>query len=220
MKALLITKDNPPGRAAERMLREAGWEVEVAAAGAPGQRLPERVLGWEGDFLVSFLAQWVLPEAVINRARVQAVNFHPGPPEYPGTGCYNFAIYDEAPAYGATCHVMAPRVDAGDILAVSRFPLLPEDSVATLRERTLDHLLRLLEAWLGAQVGGRPMAPCGERWARAATTRRQLEALGEITLGMDERDALRRIRAMHFPGFPGARLRVGGRIFALVPEDD
>jgi len=220
MKALLVTKDNAPGRAAERVLLDAGLEVRTAAAASPGEALPGWAGDWEGDLIVSYLAQWVLPAPVLRRAKVQAVNFHPGPPEYPGTGCYNFALYDGAPTYGATCHVMEPRVDAGAILAVSRFDLLPEDSVATLRERTLEHLHRLLEAWTAALVQGRPLEPCGERWARAATTRRQLEALGEITLGMDEAEALRRIRAMHYPGFPGARLRIRGRDYALVPAQD
>jgi len=218
MKVLLVTKDNPFGKMAETMLRGAGWEVRTAPAQAPGQALPDWVREWEGDFLVSFLAQWVVPAAVLARVRVQAVNFHPGPPEFPGTGCYNFALYQEAPAYGATCHLMTARVDAGAILAVRRFPVLPAESVASLRDRTISHLLALLDQWLCAQLAGSPLAPCGETWKGPATTRRQLEALAEVTLDMDPAEILRRARAMHYPGFPGARLKVGGKTFALLPD--
>lgn len=220
MKVLLITKQNPAGRMAEDRLRKAGWDVRTAAAESPGQSLPDWVRAWEGDYLVSYLAQWVVPAALLGRACIQAVNFHPGPPEYPGTGCYNFAIYDEAPEYGATCHVMAAQVDAGPILAVRRFPTLPDESVASLRTRTISHLMTLLERWIDSQTGGAPLEPSSESWTRPPTTRRQLEALGLVTLGMDEQEILRRIRAMHFPGFPGARLRLGDRLFYLVPEED
>jgi hypothetical protein len=48
---------------------------------------------------------------MIGRAAIAAVNFHPGPPNYRGTGCVNFALYDGADAYGCTSHLLAPEIE-------------------------------------------------------------------------------------------------------------
>src|SRR4051812_40062356 len=57
---------------------------------------PEELLDWQGDLIISYLSQWIIPGKVLEKASMAALNFHPGPPEYPGIGCTNFAIYDEA----------------------------------------------------------------------------------------------------------------------------
>ena len=90
--------------------------------GLPGEPFPKEYLSWQGDYIISYLCPWVLPDALLQNAKKAAINFHPGPPQYPGTGCTNFAIYHEVDEYGVTCHHMAPHVDSGNIIAVSRFP--------------------------------------------------------------------------------------------------
>lgn len=84
--------------------------------------------------MISYLCPWILPEHLLERAKVASVNFHPGPPEYPGIGCTNFAIYNQEVIFGMTCHHMATRVDTGKIVAVRRFPLFPTDTVLSLTE--------------------------------------------------------------------------------------
>ena len=51
------------------------------------------------------------------------INFHPGSPEYPGTGCTNFAIYNKEKEYGVTCHYMKTSVDSEILSQVKRFPI-------------------------------------------------------------------------------------------------
>ena len=92
-------------------------------AGRWDDPLPETAAGWSGGLIVSYLARWIVPAPLLARAAL-ALNFHPGPPEYPGYGCNNFAIYEGAREYGVTCHHMAPRVDTGAIVEVLRFPVL------------------------------------------------------------------------------------------------
>src|SRR4051794_26217032 len=78
--------------------------------------LPAEVRSWSGDLIVSYLSRWVVPDEVLRKAKVAAINFHPASPDYPGIGCNNFALYDEATQYGVTCHHMAPTVDTGAII--------------------------------------------------------------------------------------------------------
>ena len=104
--------------------------------GVWGDPLPEAARDWEGDYVISYLSRWVVPEFLLERARKASFNFHPASPDYPGIGCNNFALYEDAKEYGVTCHHMASKVDTGAIIAVKRFPVYPEDGVAELLERT------------------------------------------------------------------------------------
>ena len=87
------------------------------------QPFPQELLSWKGDLIISYLSQWIIPQILLQRAAIAAINFHPGPPEYPGIGCTNFAIYNGADEFGVTCHHMVSKVDTGDIIAVKRFPV-------------------------------------------------------------------------------------------------
>jgi len=98
---------------------------------------PEVARNWKGDFIVSYLSRWVIPDAILKVAKKGSNQFHPASPEYPGIGCTNFALYENAKEYGVTCHHMAPRVDTGQIIAVRRFPLYDEDDVRYAVEANL-----------------------------------------------------------------------------------
>jgi methionyl-tRNA formyltransferase len=68
--------------------------------------------------LVAFTTPVIVPPGVLDALGYGAYNFHPGPPEYPGWAPAHFAVYDRAPLFGATAHVMVERVDAGPIVGV------------------------------------------------------------------------------------------------------
>ena len=77
--------------------------------------------------LLCFSSNVIVPSAVLNALPGPAYNFHPGPPEYPGSNPDSFAIYEGAARFGATVHEMAAKVDAGPIVKVSEFDI-PEDA--------------------------------------------------------------------------------------------
>lgn len=159
-----------------------------------GEPLPGEASAWSGDCIVSYLARWIVPESLLKRASV-AVNFHPGPPEYPGYGCNNFAIYEDAREYGVTCHHMAARVDTGAIIAVRRFPVFASDNAGTLLVRAYDYQLALFYDVVAYLIRGESLPLSTEKWARAPFTRKQFGELQRVTPGMSEQEAARRKRA-------------------------
>lgn len=63
------------------------------------------------------------PEMPVSDKRMW-YNYHPAPlPKYPGIQNYADAISDKVMEYGVTLHVMTEKVDAGEILAITKFPL-------------------------------------------------------------------------------------------------
>jgi methionyl-tRNA formyltransferase len=160
--------------------------------------------------VISFLSPWVVPESLLEKSPL-SINFHPGSCEYPGIGCYNFALYEEARTFGVVCHHMLPRVDSGSIIRETLFPVLPQDSVESLKLRSMVEMLAMFHAIIGLIASGETLPASPRRWTRPAFTRSQLDALCEITPHMSEAEKNRRIRATTYPGYPGPYLLAGGQ---------
>ncbi len=163
-----------------------------------GDPLASDVQEWEGDYIISYLSRWVLPDALLKRARKAAINFHPASPDYPGIGCNNFALYEDAKAYGVTCHHMAPKVDSGRIIAVRRFPIYPEDGVDELLKRTYENQIALFFEIVGLMAEGKELPTSAETWTRPPFTRKEFNELFRITPDMPKDEIARRIRAVSY----------------------
>lgn len=212
MSTLFLAKDTDWCRRAEALVTAALSDVTVCM-GEVGDQLPAQAASWKGDHIISFVSPWIVPASLLERAGRAAINFHPGPPEYPGIGCYNFALYDEVAEYGVTCHHMASKVDTGQIVEVARFPVTLEDSVATLKDRSMAAMLALLARFLDVLAEGGDLPSSAEKWRRRPFTRMELNELGRVTATMSDDEVRRRFRAVHFPGYPGAFVEIGGVTF-------
>ena len=183
-----------------------------------GDAWPDDIDGWKGDYVISYLSPFIVPKAVLERVRRAAINFHPGPPEYPGIGCTNFAIYNGETEFGVTCHHMAAQVDTGAIVAVNRFPLSPGDSVLALTRRCYEAILEMFFEISSLIAADKPLPTSAETWRRKPYKRRELDALCRITGDMKADEVTRRVRAVTYPGAPGAFIDVHGYRFAHDPE--
>src|SRR5688572_7784819 len=70
-----------------------GDKVQIVT-GASGDPFPE-IERRKYSAVLSFLSPWIVSRALLDRAAL-AINFHPGTADYPGIGCYNFALYEGA----------------------------------------------------------------------------------------------------------------------------
>lgn len=183
--------------------------------GGWGDPLPAALISWNGNIVISYLSRWVVPAWLLKRANVAALNFHPAPPEYPGIGCINFALYHGVSEFGATCHHMETRVDTGKIVAVKRFPVSPQDDVASLLAKTYDHQLALFKEIISGISEGNPLPSSDVKWHTPAYTREQLNELSRITPGMSKVEIAKRIRATTFGKFKPF-IELGGYRFELA----
>lgn len=166
-----------------------------------GQALPEQVKVWSGDLIIGYLGRWIVPPQVVGRAAHGAINFHAGPPEYPGIGCQNFALYEGAPEYGVACHHMSPNVDSGQIIAVKRFAVFESDDVASLLERSYDYMLTLFHDVMSTFAASGKFPMSNESWTRKPFTRKELNDLSVIPLEATKEEIARRRRATTFGPF-------------------
>jgi len=182
-----------------------------------GDPLPEDIGWWDGDYIISYLSRWIIPESLIKRAKIAAINFHPASPSYPGIGCNNFALYENASEYGVTCHYMATKVDTGEIIAVKLFPIFDTDNVSTLLIRTYDYQLTLFYEIIEKIIRGEGFPISNIKWKRKPYTRQEFNALCKITPEMDSNEINKRIRATDFLNFRPI-VTIGGHIFELKTD--
>jgi methionyl-tRNA formyltransferase len=177
-------------------------------------KFPKDIINLEYDFLISYLSPWIIPEHILSKAKLGAINFHPGPPDYPGIGCFNFALYDNVASYGVTCHFMEKKVDTGKIIAVRRFKIYSQDTVSTLAEKSYTHMSTLFydiidKICSGEQINFDP----NEQWKQRPRTRKELNSLCEINIDMKPEELSKRIRATVFPNMPGPKICLHNHIF-------
>lgn len=179
-----------------------------------GKPMPEDIRQWRGDYIISYLCRWVIPGPTIQAAEKGAINFHPASPDYPGIGCNNYALYDNATEYGATCHHMSDTVDTGRIVAVKRFPVFATDDVSSLLRRTYEFQLVLFYEVIGKLIDGKPLPESHEHWTRPPRTRKEFNELMTILPDMSADEIARRVRATSYGSFQPS-VDIGGFRFEL-----
>ncbi|MBC8500898.1 MAG: hypothetical protein ISS25_02490 [Nanoarchaeota archaeon] len=199
MKILLLTKTSDICREMQDYVKTNLSEKDelLIFEGEFGDTFPK--IEWKGDYILSFLSSWILPEELLQKAKI-SLNFHPAPPKYPGIGCYNFAIYNKDREYGVTCHHMISRVDSGKIVKVLTFPMYEDDNVAKLKDRTMDYLVKLFQEVFELILKRRNLPKSNEQWVRKPYTRKEFQELCRITPDMDDEEIKLRVRATFFPG--------------------
>ena len=146
--------------------------------------------------LIAFCTRVIVPRKILYELGGPAYNFHPGPPEYPGTHPASFAIYDGATRYGVTVHEMVALVDTGPIVAVKRFDILPSMRFADLEMHAYKALATVFSN-LAKRLAtdAKPLSHSGKEWSGTRSTKKLFEHMRHVTEDMDEEEIKRRFRA-------------------------
>ena len=209
LKILFIGKmDDPYSRVAADFV-ELHFKDPLIIFSKRGDPIPSELNDWEGDLLISYLSQWIIPQHLLENAAMAAINLHPGPPEYPGIGCTNFAIYNGEKVYGVTCHHMFSKVDCGPVVAVRRFPVFETDTVFSVTQRCYIEILHLFLELISGVLEARELPASKEYWKRKPFTRKDLNKLCELTPEMSQEEVDRRIRATTYGNKVWAVMKTG-----------
>ena len=206
-------------------LKRYGFDITYVESKERYEKLPEDILLWEGDYILCFRSFFILPKAVIKKAKVAAINFHPAPPEYPGSGCINFALYEEVNQYGVTAHIMNEKIDNGEILEVRRFPVSKIDNLSTVLSRAHSELFNLCSDFIyllyekgSSIIDKKKMLSKEESWKGDAKLMRDLEYLKNISPKITEKELRRVIRATYIEEFPPKIELYGYKFYLKLDE--
>lgn len=156
------------------------------------------VLGWSQILLSETLgvAEW-------------SVGSHASPlPKGRGGSPVNWAILNREPSWGNTLMRLSPKLDGGDIIGQSAFPIGDTDTVATVYDRVESSNLELIKAWLSDLASGRA-STVPQQETTEPTLRRRCPDDGIIDWNQGAADIDALVRAVTHP-YPGARTVLGG----------
>jgi len=216
MRIKLFAKKKPGLDEAIEYLKTLTTDIEIYI-GDVGDPFPVISRDSKCDLMISYISPWIIPKDVLELSTLYAINFHPGPPEYPGIGCTNFALYDDAREFGVTCHIMNPKVDSGEIISVRRFPIYKNDNVKVLTDRCYVFILEQFYEVINDFFEKKKLSFSDEEWKRRPFTRKELNQMSEINFEMSEQEINRRIRATYFPNLPYPFIVLKGKKFVYKP---
>lgn len=208
----LFAKNKPGMDKAIGYLREHFKKVDLFT-GKVGDAFPRKALLRKYDICVSYISPWVMPKKMLDNTREFAINFHPGPPEYRGIGCTNFAIYNNEKKYGVTVHIMLPKVDSGRIVDVRRFPISRKDTLVSLTDKCYRQIMRQFREVFDHRIKKGRLPECRERWSSKLYTRKELDELCRVSVDMPAKEIARRVKATDFPNMPKAYIELYGYKF-------
>ena len=218
MKICILTKKEKPGVKEAISFTKSFIDDCDVFFGEINDPFPEDIKKNHFDILISYISPWIVPMEILKKTKKWNINFHPGPPEYPGIGCFNFALFDKAKQFGATAHIMNPQVDTGEIIGVKRFSINNDETVKSLSNKTYNSQLVLYKEVLEYIVLHNRLPICEESWKRKPFKRKELEQLATINLSMEKDEINERIRAAYYPGKPAPFIEIYGHRFEYNPD--
>ena len=170
------------------------------------------------DYIIALGYQHIIPNNVLELAKIAAINFHPGSTMNPGAGAYSYPLFHDEETSGVTCHHMTKKPDTGKVIMEKTFRLYDKDTFRSLKYRTLIYTLVTFYEIIDIIIAGDELPTSREQWKRRPRLQKQFEKeVLEISIEMSTVEIDRRIRAAN-PDYPGPFIEINGKRYTLRPE--
>ncbi len=166
-----------------------------------GEKIKKNFLKINYDYIFSFRSYCIIKKNILRKVRVNAINFHPGLPEYRGTGAVNYAIYDESNFYGSTAHIINEKIDYGKIIDVKKFKINKKDTIKEILLKTYKIMVKqavfiiknvdMNSNFINSQIKKNK----NNKWSNKIGTLKDLNNFYIVNKNIKKKDLLKKIRA-------------------------
>ena len=140
---IILVISNVEGAGGLQKARAAGIATEIVPHGGKSREAFDaeldaalRAAGAELVVLAGFMR--ILSDGFVRGWEGRLINIHPSLlPAYRGTKVHERVIAAGESESGASVHFVVPELDAGPVIAQTRVPVRPDDTVQTLADRVL-----------------------------------------------------------------------------------
>ena len=189
-----------------------------------GEKIPKQVLDWQGDLILSYRNYWLMPSSLINNTKIAALNFHPATPNFPGSGAYNWALYEDVDKFGITVHFMNEKIDNGKIIKIYEFPITGKETLKSLITITKKFSVSVFKDFLDlfnrtksiSEIHDMNENPENLKWIGRAKTIKDLDQMRKLDLNSSSQEFYKRIKSFHTDKFP-VYIEKNGFVFKYSP---
>lgn len=159
------------------------------------------------DYIFCFRSYFILRKKHIDAPKFAAINFHPGPPEYRGSGGVNFSIYNKENKFGCTAHIINEKIDNGQILSVSRFKVKKNEGVEEILFKTHEALVNQAKDIINQlhrsyhNLEKMIKKSKKEKWSKFSKKNKDLNKFYEISLNSSKKNFKQKILATKYLNF-------------------
>ena len=158
-------------------------------------------------------------KSVRKKIKINSFNFHPGPPEYPGFGCYNFAMLDKVNFYGSTVHIINDKFDSGKIINVKKFKFsYKKFNLEKLIRKTHENVIKQAKDFINDIQNKKLKIEGNLKWKKKAYTKKEFETAREIKLNDTRKNILKKIKAFSYKNYESVYLNFKGLKFELKKQ--
>lgn len=98
------------------------------------------------DYIFSVVNSFILSDNIVRLAQKMVINYHDSIlPTYAGLNSTTWAIINNEKKHGVTWHIVNDKIDGGDIVKQSIFPIYDDDTAFTLNLRCYEEAIRSFE---------------------------------------------------------------------------
>ena len=171
------------------------------------------------DYLISFLNRLYISSNIRRKIKINSFNFHPGPPEYPGYGCYNFALLDKVNSYGSTIHIINNKFDNGEIVNIKKFKIsYKKINLDKLIAMTHKNIIKQAKKFINDILRGKLRVNNSYKWKKKAYTKKKFELAREIKLNDSKKRILKKIKAFTYKDYESVYINLKGFKFEFKAE--
>ena len=185
-----------------------------------GEKINKKYLKINYDYIFCFRSFYILKNNILKKVNNAAINFHPGPPEYIGTGCVNYALYKNSKFYGCTAHLINEKIDNGKIIDIKKFNISAKISVSEVLIKTYKAMTSLAISII-KNIKKNPdfikkkiLKNKNIKWSNKIKTIKDLNDFYQINKNIKKNDFLNKIRATDTPKFK-PYIKLHGKKFIL-----
>jgi methionyl-tRNA formyltransferase len=185
-----------------------------------GETIQKKYLKLNYDYIFCFRSLYILKNNILKKVKKAAINFHPGPTEYRGTGCVNYALYENSKYYGCTAHLINEKIDNGKIIDVRKFNISKQNSISEVLIKTYkvmcDQAISIIKNikknpdFIENQI----LKNKDIKWSNKIKKLKDLTNFYQINKNIKKNDFLNKIRATDTPRFK-PYIKLYGKKFIL-----
>lgn len=204
----------------ETLLKKQSNKLYYFESNNVGEKIDDDLLKINYDYIFCFRSYYILKKKLLKRVNNFAINFHPGPPEYRGTGCVNYAVYENSKFYGSTAHIIDEKIDNGKIIEVKKFKIKKNNTISEILNKTYEVMsnqaisiinkIKSDSTYLEKQI----LKNKNIKWSKKIKKLKELNKFYQIDINLSKKDFLNKIRATNTPKFK-PYVKIYGKNFFL-----